>query len=237
MIFITSIIANIRALLGTIAQPVAPVATVTAPHIRALLLHLCDQDDAKATWVARWLAYPLRHPGAKMATALLVAGAQGAGKSLFFERVVGPMYGNQAEFGDRFLLRGSFNEWVIGKRYAIISELGDADLATGALKNLISSGNLAVHRKGMPDIAITNRLNLVFMTNDEANVTALAGDSRTFQLDPQHRLPVELATAVMREIENGGLVDFHHYLTLELDMGDFDQYASTSYAMESAVAA
>ena len=44
MKFITSIIANIRALLGSIAQPAAPVAKVTAPHIRMLMLHLCDQD-------------------------------------------------------------------------------------------------------------------------------------------------------------------------------------------------
>lgn len=237
MKLITSLFAKIRAFFGSIAQPAAPVATTTAPHIRMLLLHLCDQDAAKATWVARWLAYPLRHPGAKMATAMLVAGAQGAGKSLFFERVVGPMYGTQAQFGGSNLLRSVFNEWTIGKRYAVLSDLGNADIAAGALKNLIASGELAVHRKGLPDIAIANGLNLVLMTNDDVNAAALASGRRTFLLDPQHRLPVELATAVMREIENGGLVEFHQYLTHELDMADFDQYASTSYAMESAVAA
>ena len=237
MKLITSLFAKIRAFFDSIAQPAAPVTTTTAPHIRLLLLHLCDQDAAKATWVARWLAYPLRHPGAKMATAMLVAGAQGAGKSLFFERVIGPMYGSQAQFGSRFLLHSGFNEWAIGKRYAVLSELGDKDLAAGAVKTLIASGSLAIHRKGLPDIAIENSLNLVLMTNDTVSATSLVGGRRTFLLDPQHSLPVELATAVLREIENGGLVDFHQYLTHELDMGDFDQYASTSYAMESAVAA
>ena len=172
-----------------------------------------------------------------MTTAILVAGTQGAGKSLFFERVVGPMYGSQAKFGGSNLLRSSFNEWTIGQRYAVLSDLGATDLATGAIKNLIAPGNLLVYRKGLPDIAIANSINLVLMTNYDVNATSLDGGRQTFLLDPQHRLPVELATAVMREIENGGLVDFHHYLTLELDMGDFDQYASTSYAMESAVAA
>lgn len=237
MKLITSLFAKIRTLFGSISQPAAPVATTTAPHIRMLLLHLCDQDAAKAQWVARWLAYPLRHPGAKMTTAMLVAGAQGAGKSLFFERVVGPMYGSQAQFGGSILLRGGFNEWAIGKLYAVMSELGDTDLASGAIKNLIASGNLPIHRKGLPDIVIANSLNLVLMTNDEVKANSLVGGRRTFLLDPQHRLPVELATAVMREIENGGLVEFHQYLTHELDMGDFDQYTSTSYAMESAVAA
>lgn len=235
MQFIKSIISKIKTAFASLSQPALPASTVSAPHIRALLLHLCDQDSAKAAWVARWLAYPLRHPGAKMATVMLVAGVQGAGKSPFFERVIGPMYGSQAEFGDSFLLRGGFNEWVVGKRYAIISEVTAADLATGRMKNLIASGSLAVHRKGLPDIAITNNLNLVLMTNDE--VIDDLDDRRTFLLDPENHLPVELATAVMREIENGGLVEFHQYLTHELNMGDFDQYASTSYSMESAVAA
>lgn len=237
MKLITSFFAKIRALFASIAQPAVPVTTTTAPHIRMLLLHLCDQDAAKATWVARWLAYPLRHPGAKMATAILVAGTQGAGKSLFFERVVSPMYGNQVQFGGSELLRCSFNEWAIGKRYAVLSDLCDADLATGTIKNLLTSGNLAIHRKGLPDIVIGNSLNLVLMTNDEVKATTIVGGRRTFLLNPQHRLPVELATSVMREIENGGLVEFHQYLTHELDMAGFDQYASTSYAMESAVAA
>lgn len=234
MKFITAIIANIRALLGSLVQPAAPVAKVTAPHIRALLLHLCNQDVQQAIWVARWLAYPLRHRGAKMATALLVAGDQGAGQHLLFEKVIGPMYGTQAVLGG-VLPRRAFNGWTIGKRYAVLQDIRFADWATGPIKNLIASANIVVHRHEMPDIAISNSLNVVLLTAD-----AMSQDyenRRLFTLVPQQPLPVELAAAVMHEIENGGLVDFHQYLTHELDMAGFDQYASTSYAMESAVAA
>ncbi|OEZ68346.1 hypothetical protein JAB5_50960 [Janthinobacterium sp. HH103] len=63
-------------------------------------------------------------------------------------------------------------------------------------------------------------------------------DSRRLALlTPRNPLPVELAAGVVHEIENGGLVDFHQYLTQELDMGDFDQNAKPYDAMERAVAA
>ena len=233
MKFITSLFAKLRTFFGSIAQPAAPAGTTTAPHIRMLLLHLCNQDAEQATWVARWLAYPLRHPGAKMQTALLVAGLQAAGKSLLFEKVVGPMYGSQAQLGG-VLPRRTFNGWAIGKRYAVLQEIQLADLATGTIKSLIASPNIVVRRHGMPDIAISNSLNVVLMTADDVQQP---GDCRRLvALKPQHPLPVELAAAVAHEIENGGLVDFHQYLTQELDMGNFDQYATPYVATASAVA-
>lgn len=230
----TTLVANIGAFIDSITQTAAPVATTTAPHIRALLLHLCNQDAEQATWVARWLAYPLRHPGAKMQTALLVAGSQGAGKSLLFERVVGPMYGNQAQLGGVFPRR-TFNGWAIGKRYAVLQDVPVQDLGTGPLKSLIASPNIVVRRAGMPDIAINNHLNLVLMTAYDFQIGL---DSRRLALlTPRSPLPVELAAGVVHEIENGGLVDFHQYLTHELDMGDFDQNAKPYDAMESEAAA
>lgn len=231
MKFITAIIANIRALVGSIAQPAAPVATTTAPHIRALLLHLCNQDTEQATWVARWLAYPLHHRGAKMATALLVAGDQGAGQHLLFEKIIGPMYGNQAQLGGVWPRR-TFNGWAIGKRYAVLSGLTNADLYTPSVKNLITSSNIVVRRHDLPDIAISNSLNMVFMTGAREALSPENGDRRFFVLNPKQALPVALAAAVVHEIENGGLIEFNHFLMHELDMGNFDTCASTSYATE-----
>ena len=230
MKFITSIIANIRALLGSIAQPAAPVATVTAPHIRMLLLHLCDQDEAKAAWLARWLAYPLRNRGAKMRTAILTTNKDGAGH-LLFEKVIGPMYGNQAQLGG-VLPRRTFNVngWIIGKRYAVLSDLSNADLYTPRMKNLITSSNIVVHRHGLPDIAISNSLNMVFMTGAREAISPDNYDRRFFVLNPKQALPVALSAAVVHEIENGGLIEFNHFLMHELDMGNFDACSSTSHA-------
>lgn len=230
MKFITAIIANIRTLLGSIAQPAAPVATVTAPHIRMLLLHLCDQDEAKALWLARWLAYPLHYRGAKMRTAILTTNVDGAGH-LFFEKVIGPMYGNQAQLGGVFPRR-TFNGWAIGKRYAVLSGLTNADQYTPSVKNLITSSNIVVHRHGLPDIAISNSLNMVFMTGAREAISPECCDRRFFVLNPKHALPVALAAAVVHELENGGLVEFNHFLMHELDMGNFDACSSTSYAIE-----
>lgn len=248
MKFITSIITHIRALVSSIAQPPAPVAATTAPHIRMLLLHLCNQDAEQATWVARWLAYPLRHPGAKMRTALLVDGADSAG-SLFFEKIIGPMYGNQAQLGG-VLPRRTFNGWAIGKRYAVITELRPMTLVASSIKNLIASSNIVVRRHGMPDVAISNSLNLVLMMANDQDENAdhthqdliqsnivREYNRRIATLEPQHLLPAVLSEAVLHEVENGGLIDFHQYLTQELEMGDFDQYTSPYKAMENEMAA
>ncbi|WP_219116985.1 hypothetical protein [Janthinobacterium sp. UMAB-56] len=228
MKFITAIIANIRTLLGSLVQPAAPVATVTAPHIRMLLLHLCDQDEAKALWLARWLAYPLRNRGAKMRTAILTTNKDGAGH-LLFEQVIGPMYGNQAQLGG-VLPRRTFNAWAIGKRYAGLSDLKNSDLDTACVKNLITSSNIVVHRHGLPDIAISNSLNVVFMTGAREALSPDNCDRRFFVLNPKQALPVALAAAVVHEIENGGLIEFNHFLMHELDMSSFDACSSTSYA-------
>lgn len=228
MKFITSIIANIRALLGSIAQPAAPVAKVTAPHIRMLMLHLSDQDEAKALWLARWLAYPLHYRGAKMSTAILTTNTDGAGH-LFFEKVIGPMYGNHAQLGGVWPRR-TFNGWAIGKRYAVLSGLSNADLYTPSVKNLITSSNIIVRRHDLPDIAISNSLNMVFMTGAREALSPENCDRRFFVLNPKQALPVALAAAVVHEIENGGLVEFNHFLMHELDMGNFDACSSTSYA-------
>ena len=227
MKFITSIITHIHALVSSIAQPPAPVAATTAPHIRMLLLHLCNQDAEQVIWVARWLAYPLRHPGAKMRTALLVDGADSAG-SLFFEKIIGPMYGNQAQLGG-VLPRRTFNGWAIGKRYAVITELRPMTLV---------------------DVAISNSLNLVLMMANDQDENAdhthqdliqsnivREYNRRIATLEPQHLLPAVLSEAVLHEVENGGLIDFHQYLTQELEMGDFDQYTSPYKAMENEMAA
>ena len=62
--------------------------------ILELLHHLCEYDDNLYLWVLRWLAIPLQKPGAKMDTALIFHGhIQGAGKSLFFDRIMSRVYG------------------------------------------------------------------------------------------------------------------------------------------------
>lgn len=144
------------------------------------------------------------------------------------------MYGSDAQLGG-ILPRRTFNGWAIDKRYAVLQDVRIQDLGTGTIKSLIASPNIVIQRKGVPDIAITNHLNVVLMTEYDFQVGL--DSRRLFLISPRYPLPVELAAAVVHEIENGGLVDFHQYLTQELDMGDFDQNAKPYDAKESAVAA
>ncbi|MFP3354887.1 VapE family protein, partial [Pseudoalteromonas sp. SIMBA_153] len=70
-------------------------AAAMCKPITDLLLHLCEGDQTIYDWVIRWLAIPLQRPGTKLDTALIFHGEiQGAGKSLFFDRIMTRIYGD-----------------------------------------------------------------------------------------------------------------------------------------------
>ena len=47
-----------------------------------------DDTDEVFNWLMCWLAYPLQHPGAKLRTAVVMHGDEGAGKNFLFDTVV-----------------------------------------------------------------------------------------------------------------------------------------------------
>jgi len=53
--------------------------------------HYDECDDVKH-WLLQWLAYPLQHPGAKLRTAIVMHGDEGAGKNFLFD-LVASIYG------------------------------------------------------------------------------------------------------------------------------------------------
>lgn len=70
------------------------LSSMCSPIIE-LVGHLCGKDKHAQDWVLNWLAIPLQNLGTKMDTALIVHGhIQGAGKSLFFDRIMRKIYGD-----------------------------------------------------------------------------------------------------------------------------------------------
>lgn len=88
--------ATLKARMTPAAAPAIAARPAHCGNIMTLLAHLCDMDDELQLWVLRWLAYPLRNPGARMSTALVLNGGQGSGKSLFLNFVVAELYGDVA---------------------------------------------------------------------------------------------------------------------------------------------
>lgn len=225
MKIIHSVTATIKRLLASIRStyslaPAAPaLGPASTPNINALLLHLCDGDHGRALWVLRWMAYPLREKGAKMATALLVRGGQGSGKSLFFEKLIKPMYGNQAYSADRH--SSHFNSWMSAQRFVVVDGLDWMNQNPAQLKGLLTSSNVIIERKGSPAAVEANRMNFVFMSGAFEALPIDNGDRRFMVIEQPARLPPAVYWAVAEEINNGGIEAFHDFLIAQLAMDDF----------------
>ena len=88
-----------------------------------LLMHLCGEREV-VIWILKWLAYPLQNQGAKMATSILVHGeVQGAGKSLFFGKVMREIYGKYCVTLGQNGLESIYTDWAEQKLYCLFEEI------------------------------------------------------------------------------------------------------------------
>lgn len=214
------VLASIRSAFGSLG-PTPALGPVSTPNINALLLSLCEGDRDRALWVLRWLAYPLRNEGAKMATALLVAGVAGSGKSLFFDQLIAEIYGCYAvKPGER--LGHVFNSWMSRKRYVLVDEMRADSVSPAALKHMITSQSMVIDQKGKQTCLERNTMNFVFLTSQIDALPGIDDCNRRFMvLTPSKALPPAVYTAVAGEIAHGGVEAFHYFLTQQLEMDDF----------------
>jgi hypothetical protein len=190
-------------------------------NIKQLVHHLCDYDTVKAEWLLRWLAYPLRNPGAKMDMAVLATGYHGTGLSMLFERVMARLYEHSAAVIDPSLLTSQYNNWAYRCRFVLV----DGDLNRHQMaqaKSYLTSRTNLIQANGMAPVECYNRLNFVFMTSYVETLPDHLKDRRFFLLDAPPPMSHEFYRAIAHEIENGGDEAFGDYLMRDLDMGDFD---------------
>lgn len=193
-------------------------------NILTLVAHLCDMDDDMQQYVLRWLAYPLRNPGAKMSTALVFNGGQGSGKNLFFTRVAAALYGDNATNIRPGDLYSKFNYWTVGASLVIV----DGDYAPRHLecmKTYQAAESFEITLKGMEPRTVKNRLNFVYLSNRDDFLPADVGSRRFVVIEVPPARPRAFYDAIAYEIDNGGIEGFRDYLMNRIDMGDFSQYS------------
>jgi hypothetical protein len=210
--------AFIRHVAHLVKQP-AP-APAHCGNINALLLHLCDFDYDLHDWVLRWIAYPLRNPGAKMSTALVVNGGQGTGLSLFFDKVVGQMHGDGARSIRGELLAASFNSWADNAHYVLIEGRFNARVAD-KVKCWITNPHCVIQAKGQAERLQENQMNMVFLSGSDEFLPVSYGDRRFIVIEAPPAREHRFYQAVATEIQNGGIEVFQDYLMNRLDMKGF----------------
>jgi len=201
-------------------------------QIRTLLAHLCNGVEDMENWIARWLAYPLRNPGAKMETSIIMHGDEGSGKNFFFEKVVKAIYGEYGYVIGNAQLESNFNDWASMKLFMVADEVvtrAELKQMKGKLKYLVSGDTIIVNPKGLPEHSEANQMNFVFLSNELQPLALDKTDRRYLVVWTPPALGREFYTGVAQEIAAGGIEAFYHYLMYELDMGDFNEHTKPLY--------
>lgn len=201
-----------------------------ARPILDLLLHLCQNDNQAFVWVMRWLAIPLQKLGTKMDTALMFHGEmQGAGKSLFFDKVMSEIYGQYAVTLGQGQLESQYNDWVADKMYAVFEEIfsgADRYAHMGMVKQLITGKKIYIAKKYVSGWTQDNLVNAVFLSNDMMPLKLEQNDRRFMVMNPNAKLPEPIKQAVSNALDdpNKTVIRAFYQILMTYDLGEQNEH-------------
>ena len=192
----------------------------------SLLHYLCSQDekgDDIFAWLLKWMAYPLQNPGAKMASAVIMHGPQGTGKSTVFQTLA-KIYGDYATVLNQRGLEDRFNaDWIDSKLFMLAEEVvtrAEMWHIKNELKELVTGEWVRVNPKNVAAYRQRNQVNVVYLSNEYQPLPIDNDDRRHLVIYTPPMLAQDEYDAVFLELERGGAAAFYHYL-LNLDLGEF----------------
>lgn len=211
------------------------------PHGRCSLLlehlfKLCGERERLFDWVLKWIALPLQRPGTKMHTAIVMYGAEGTGKNLFWSAVLA-IYGRWGVLIGQAELESSFNGWESAKLFMVADEVvprNEMSHMKSRLKQLITSDRVMVNEKNLPLREERNCMNGVFLSNESQPLLLDRGDRRYCGIRCDEVQSFQYFEALGREIESGGAEAFYHYL-LSYDLEGFSAHSKPFETDERAV--
>jgi putative DNA primase/helicase len=194
--------------------------------ILTLLEYLCsgEQNGREVyNWILRWMAYPLQNPGAKMASALIMHGPQGTGKSTVFQTLA-KIYGDYSTVLNQRGLEDRFNsDWADSKLFILAEEVvtrAEMWHIKNELKELVTGEWIRVNPKNIAAYRQRNQVNIVYLSNETQPLPIENDDRRHCVVWTPPMLEEQFYDDVFLELERGGVEAFYHYL-LNLPLGDF----------------
>lgn len=192
-----------------------------------LMRHLFGNDKDARHWFECWCAYPIQHPGAKLATAVLLWGiTHGSGKTLVGHTLM-RLYGskNSSEIHDHDLENNRM-EWAQDKQFI----LGDDIVAKGDRKlmrrimTLVTQKTIRLDIKYIPSYAIPDTMNYMYTANDPDTFYMDDGDRRFFIHEVLAGKYAEYRDYVRWRDSDAGIAALWHYF-LGYNLGTFDPQA------------
>lgn len=200
-------------------EPTAGECSLFLEHVRA---NVCQGDEALYRWVMGWFAWIVQHPTKKLGTALALRGKQGTGKSIIgdtFGRLLGRHW---VKVDDPHYVTGRFNSHL---EHCLLLQAEEAfwagsKAAEGRLKNLVTSSEQLIERKGVDPYTMPNYVRLFVTSNEDWVVPAGFEERRFAVLDVSDSRMKDFAYfgAIIREMEGDGYgALMHHLQTMVLD--------------------
>lgn len=192
--------------------PIKPIEDKTRAELLAmcqgihdLLFELCEADQVIFDFVIRWLALPLQHQGTKMDSALLFHGpVQGAGKSLFFDKIMRKIYGRFSAKLGQGQLDANYDDWKSQNLYTVFEEiLSPADRygAMGKVKDLVTADTTRIEKKFVSGWEESSHINFVFNSNEHQPLPLEKQDRRFLVAWPRRKLPEEIRVRAGEELQ------------------------------------
>ncbi|MDN5096862.1 primase-helicase family protein [Aliarcobacter butzleri] len=120
--------------------------------IYRLILHLVNYDIKRANWIINWLAYFFQELK-KSQVALVLLGEQGAGKGIFFNEVIKPLFGEEfvKTINDKSLNTNYKGSLVENTLFFNLDEISANKSQKNSIKNflkaLVTNGTITAEKK------------------------------------------------------------------------------------------
>lgn len=205
--------------------PVGPIMELIK-YLTSRASDNADDADAIMHWLLCWLAYPLQHVGAKMRTAIVMHGDEGAGKNFLFD-IVAAIYGKYGALVGQDELEDKFNDWRSCKLFVVGDEVSSRQELVhnkNRLKALITSPTVQINPKNLPRREESNHMNVVFLSNEITPLALDNSDRRYLVIYTPRAKDFEFYRALGRWRDAGGIEAFYEFL-LTYPLEDFDPYA------------
>lgn len=168
---------------------VSPKPGDVAPFLKLIDHLFTGAAEADKVWFLRWLAYPLRYPGTKLFSSVVIHGReQGTGKSLI-GLTMGRIYGKNFTEIKQADLHSNFNEWAVRKQLILGDDVTGSDKRADLdlLKKMITQKELWINAKNQPTYPIPDVINYIW-TSNQPDAFFLEDKDRRFYV---HEVTVE----------------------------------------------
>lgn len=195
------------------------------------LTHLFGDKVAERKWFEQWLAYPLKHPGVKLYSAVVLwSHDTGTGKSLMGE-TMRPIYGENYGVVTEARLHDRFNEWMHGKQFVLGEEVTGSDKRSEAdkLKHMITGETVSVRKMYQPPFDVRNTVNFYFTSNHPDAFLMDAKDRRYFVWEVTSSRPQRHWDAYVRWLEKPQSAPAVFARLLAVDLDGFNPHAPAPF--------